>query len=88
MLGPSTRNGSMSFGSKMLTFLRRLVRLVHVPGAVRATALALLLGLPLWVAAQVGSGGSVGTVGVVGTVESPVRFGILPLGGAFESRSD
>lgn len=72
----------------MLTFLRRLVYLVCLPGAVRATALALLLGLPLWVAAQVGSGGTVGTVGVVGTVESPVRFGILPLGGAFESRSD
>jgi phosphonate transport system substrate-binding protein len=63
----------MSFGSKMLGFLRRLV---YFSGAVRAAMLAVLLGLPL------------GTWAQVGPLDGPVRFGILPLGGAFESRSD
>ena len=44
-------------------------------------AMALLLGCPLVAAAQAGGGSS--TVGA-GTL----RFGILPLGGAFESRND
>ena len=44
-------------------------------------AMALLLGCPLVAAAQ--AGGASSTVGA-GTL----RFGILPLGGAFESRND
>jgi phosphonate transport system substrate-binding protein len=63
----------MSFGSKMLAFLRRLV---HLSGAVRAAMLALL------------HGPAAGGLRPGDPLDGPVRFGILPLGGAFESRSD
>lgn len=66
----------------MQVHLRRFA--TDVQGALRGVALALLMGLmgfvglPLVASAQ--GGGS--------PQEAPVRFGILPLGGAFESRSD
>ncbi|MDQ0014608.1 phosphonate transport system substrate-binding protein [Variovorax boronicumulans] len=58
----------------MLASLRHLAA---VPAAFRAAALAFLVGLPMAAAAQ-----------ATLPDKAPVRFGILPLGGAFESRSD
>jgi len=52
-------------------------RFVDFSGVLRAAALALLTGFPLWAAAQAAP-----------APDAPIRFGILPLGGAFESRSD
>jgi phosphonate transport system substrate-binding protein len=53
-----------------------LRRFADVLAAFRAASLALLVGLPLLAAAQ------------AAPADTAVRFGILPLGGAFESRSD
>jgi phosphonate transport system substrate-binding protein len=75
MLDPLVRSGPMSSGPTMQVFFLR--RFADVQGALRMAALALLMGLPLVAAAQASS-----------PLEPPVRFGILPLGGAFESRSD
>ncbi|RSZ42692.1 MULTISPECIES: phosphate/phosphite/phosphonate ABC transporter substrate-binding protein [unclassified Variovorax] len=58
----------------MLASMRRFAEFSAV--VLRAVALALLAGLPLLAPAQ------------VNPLDGPVRFGILPLGGAFESRSD
>jgi len=58
----------------MLASLRRFA---PVHAAFRAAALAFFVGLPLVAAAQ-----------ATPPDKTPVRFGILPLGGAFESRSD
>ncbi|QSI28611.1 phosphate/phosphite/phosphonate ABC transporter substrate-binding protein [Variovorax sp. RKNM96] len=58
----------------MLASLRCLA---VVPAVFRAAALAFFVGLPMAAAAQAASPDN-----------APVRFGILPLGGAFESRSD
>jgi phosphonate transport system substrate-binding protein len=74
------RHGSMSFGSRMLAFLRHLVRW---SGAFRAACAASLALLPLAFAALPMPAAAQG-----GALDGPVRFGILPLGGAFESRSD
>lgn len=63
----------MSFGPKMQAPLRRFAHVVAV--FLRAASLALLVGLPWMAAAQTAP-------------SDAVRFGILPLGGAFESRSD
>jgi phosphonate transport system substrate-binding protein len=52
-------------------------RFVDFSGVLRAAALALLMGFPLWASAQAAP-----------APDGPIRFGILPLGGAFESRSD
>ena len=62
----------------MHAFLRRFG---SFPGTGRRAALALAMGLlllPLPAAAQAAAPAA----------DAPVRFGILPLGGAFESRSD
>ncbi|SCX73469.1 phosphonate transport system substrate-binding protein [Variovorax sp. EL159] len=77
MLDPLVRSGPMSSGPKMQVFLRRFA---GVPGALRAAALGLLMALPGVAAAQATSSSP--------SSQAPVRFGILPLGGAFESRSD
>ena len=76
------RHGSMSFGSRMLAFLRHLVRRSGALCAVRAVRAA-SLALPLAFAASPMPAAAQG-----GALDGPVRFGILPLGGAFESRSD
>jgi phosphonate transport system substrate-binding protein len=55
------------------------LRLPDVLAAFRGAALALLVGLPLGAMAQAAQ---------TAAPEAAVRFGILPLGGAFESRSD
>ena len=55
-----------------------MCRFADFPRVLRRVALAFLVGLPLWAQAQVQAG----------PPDGPVRFGILPLGGAFESRSD
>ncbi|MET3395619.1 phosphonate transport system substrate-binding protein [Variovorax sp. 1140] len=64
----------MSFASEMLASLRRFAE--FSAAVLRAGTLALLAALPLAAPAQ------------VNPLDGPVRFGILPLGGAFESRSD
>ena len=58
----------------MLVFLRFPA---IFPAAFRAAALAFFFGLPMAAGAQ-----------ATPPDNAPVRFGILPLGGAFESRSD
>ena len=73
MLDPPARSGPMSSGPKMQVSLRRSIAVL---AAFRAAALALLVGLPLAAGAQAPA------------TDAPMRFGILPLGGAFESRSD
>ncbi|WP_307598393.1 phosphate/phosphite/phosphonate ABC transporter substrate-binding protein [Variovorax boronicumulans] len=65
----------------MLAFLRHFAAVPAVfSAAFRAAALAFFVGLPVVAAAQ--------TAQAAPPDKTAVRFGILPLGGAFESRSD
>jgi len=91
MLDPLVRSGPMSTCQKMQASLRSVRKASGTPDAFRATRrcaqfwraaalltlLAVLPLVPLPAAAQPAL-----------QPDAPVRFGILPLGGAFESRSD
>ena len=95
MLDPLVRSGPLSTCQKMQASLRSVRKASGTPDAFRATRcrarfwraaavvrrgaalLTLLAVLPLMAAAQPAL-----------QPDAPVRFGILPLGGAFESRSD